>query len=324
MLRIHFTSEDLTRVRLAHGPDPLWETRLSAQQLNLAGGPPAFREWRARVSSALSPAARAYPRLMSPRGQTHDFPPAARWRPAFQAYHDQAIAPYWPVLRRDVDVEIAARTRTLTRGGTAVLLASVHPAVTWREPVLSVATGPDRDLLLDGRGLTLQPAFFCWRSPVFLADPDLAPVLVYPVPQRTSWLRPPGAGRHERVLAALLGRTRSAALAALTHGGASTSELARHVGVSPPSASEHVSVLRAAGLVVSRRDRNSMWHVLTPLGRSVLDGGGTLPGVGRDAVPDVRPDAAGQRATGASASSSRTERASRRAVDARSGSPAAS
>lgn len=323
MLRIHFTSEDLTRVRLAHGPDPLWETRLSAQQLNLAGGPLAFREWRSRVSSALSPEARAYLRLTSPRGQTRDLQPGARWRPAFQAYHDQAIAPYWPALRRDVDVEIAARVRTLTSGGTAALLASVHPSIIWREPVLSIATGADRDLRLDGRGLILQPAFFCWRAPVSLVDPDLVPVLVYPVPQRTSWLRPPGAGRHERVLAALLGRTRSAALAALTHGGASTSELARHIGVSPPSASEHVSVLRAAGLVVSRRERNSMWHILTPLGRSVLDGGGTLPGFGRDVVPDVRP-AVGQRATGAGASSSRTDRASRRAVDARSGSPTAS
>jgi DNA-binding transcriptional ArsR family regulator len=274
MLRIHFTSEDLTRVRLAHGPDPLWETRLSAQQLNPAGGPLVFREWRSRVLPALSAEARAYLQLTPPGGQALDLPPADRRRLglAFQAYHAQAIVPYWPALRRDVDVEIASRARTLTRGGTAALLASVHPSVIWREPVLSVATGADRDLCLDGRGLTLQPAFFCWRAPVFLADPDLAPVLVYPVPQRTSWLRPPGAGRHERVLAALLGRTRSAALAALIYGGASTSELARHIGVSPPSASEHVSVLRAAGLVVSRRERNSMWHTLTPLGRAVLDG----------------------------------------------------
>ncbi|MBE1876863.1 helix-turn-helix domain-containing protein [Myceligenerans pegani] len=273
MLRIHFTSDDLVRVRIAHEPDPLWETRLSAQQLNLAGGPPVFREWRSRVLLALSAEARAYLRLTPPRGRTRGLPPAARGRQAFQAYHDQAIAPYWTALRRDVDIEIAARVRTLTSGGTAALLASVHPSVTWREPVLSVATGVDRDVRLDGRGLTFQPAFFCWRAPVWPADPDPAPVLVYPVPHRASWLRPPGVGKHERVLAALLGRTRAAALAALTHGGASTIELARHIGVSSPSASEHVSVLRAAGLVVSRRERNSMWHILTPLGRAVLDGG---------------------------------------------------
>ncbi|NED28479.1 transcriptional regulator, partial [Streptomyces anulatus] len=33
MLRIHFTSEDLTRVRVAPGPDFLWEITNSVQTL---------------------------------------------------------------------------------------------------------------------------------------------------------------------------------------------------------------------------------------------------------------------------------------------------
>lgn len=337
MLRIHFTPEDMMRVRLAPGPDPMWEAMLSAHQVNHAAGPLVFREWRSRVLTDLSGEARTYLRLtphqgytpdfLTPAGGTTDFDegleavlstPTARFRNelgilarqrevprwaadlpasagarrrlgmAIRAYHDQAIAPFWSVVRRAVDADIAARARTLTGGGTAALLASVHPTITWREPVLTIEARIDRDLHLNGRGLTLQPAFFCWRAPISLADPGLAPVLVYPIPHRMSWLRSSGPDRHERALASLLGRTRAAALSALTYG-ASTSELARHIGVSPPSASEHASVLRDAGLVASRRERNSVWHTLTPLGHAVLDGGMALPDLAPPADSDSAP-----------------------------------
>ncbi len=266
MLRIHFTSDDLMRVRLAPGPDPLWEAMLSARQFHLRGGPLAFDDWRSRVRSVLSSEAREYLRLVPSRD---------RRRPA-RAYHDQAIAPYWSALRRDVDADIADRARILTSAGTAALLASVHPSITWREPVLSIETRAERDLQLEGRGLTLQPAFFCWRTPFALDGPGAAPLLVYPIPRRTASLQPSSADQHERALAALLGRTRGAVLVALTYG-ASTSELASQLGVSRPSASEHAAVLREAGLVASRRERNSVWHTLTPLGHAVLDAGTTLP-----------------------------------------------
>lgn len=332
MLRIHFTAEDLLRVRLAPGPDPLWEAVLSAHQVNQPGGPLVFAQWRSRVVSALTWEARSYLRLTPPRGYTPDLrtpaggttelgagletvpsTPSARFRDelellggqrdvprwavdlarsaparrrlgrAAQAYYDQALAPYWSAVRSAVEADVAAHVRTLTSGGTAALLSSVHPSVTWRDRVLCVGTAADRDVYLEGRGITLQPAFFCWRAPISLADPGLAPVLVYPVPHRLSWLRPAGSGRHDRALAALLGRTRAAALAALTYG-ASTSELARHIGVSAPSASEHASVLREAGLIASRRERNSVWHTLTPLGQAVLDGDRVLPVVQRPAA----------------------------------------
>ncbi|ONI75838.1 hypothetical protein BWI15_08485 [Kribbella sp. ALI-6-A] len=323
MLRIHFTSEDLTRVRLASGPDPRWEAILSTHHVNSAGGPPVFAEWRSRVESALSREARAYVRLARSRGCSLDFlapvagagqderhdtvlststarfrnelgilgrqgemprwaagpPDSARaWRQlatALRAYHDQAIAPYWSALRRDVGTDIAARARILAGAGTAALLASVHPSITWREPVLTIETSAERDLHLEGRGLTLQPAYFCWRAPFSLTGQALAPVLVYPISHRMSSLQPSGTDQHERALAALLGKTRGAALVALTYG-ASTGELARQLGVSAPSASEHAAVLRKAGLVASQRERNGVWHTLTPLGHAVLDAGTTL------------------------------------------------
>lgn len=45
MLRIHFTSADLMRMRIASSPDPMWELTLSLHQLRSPSSP-VFREWR--------------------------------------------------------------------------------------------------------------------------------------------------------------------------------------------------------------------------------------------------------------------------------------
>jgi hypothetical protein len=47
--------------------------------------------------------------------------------------------------------------------------------------------------------------------------------------------------------------------------GGSTSELGRRAGILV-SSSQHLTVLRRAGLVVSRREANVVFHALTPLG----------------------------------------------------------
>lgn len=60
-----------------------------------------------------------------------------------------------------------------------------------------------------------------------------------------------------------------AALAAITTG-YTTSQLARQLGISPASASEHTTVLRSAGLMASVRYRNTVHHILTHLATPCL------------------------------------------------------
>jgi DNA-binding transcriptional ArsR family regulator len=76
-------------------------------------------------------------------------------------------------------------------------------------------------------------------------------------------------------LAALLGRTRSAILERVADGhgidGCGTVELARHLGISPASVSQHTAVLRNSGLISTRRDGASVIHTLTSLGARLLD-----------------------------------------------------
>jgi DNA-binding transcriptional ArsR family regulator len=43
------------------------------------------------------------------------------------------------------------------------------------------------------------------------------------------------------------------------------------LGISQAAASQHATVLRNAGLLISQRDRNTVLHTLTALGQAMLD-----------------------------------------------------
>ncbi|AYF29660.1 MULTISPECIES: ArsR/SmtB family transcription factor [Micromonospora] len=192
---------------------------------------------------------------------------------AMARYQSLAVTPYWARVQAAVEADRARRARAMLDGGAEGLLASLRPNMRWVSGVLEVLDYPDtRELHLDGRGLLLVPSFFCSRTPVALVDPTLPPVLVYPV-DRLAGLTPasgPAASPQGEALAALLGRTRSRVLQAADEG-CTTGEMARRLRISAAAASQHTTVLRNAGLLVSQRDRNTVLHTLTPLGRAVLD-----------------------------------------------------
>lgn len=182
-----------------------------------------------------------------------------------RAVHDTLVSPDWTEAAAIVEAARARSVRALRDGGVHGLLASLGPGVRWEPPILSVRYPVDRDLFLSGRGLRMVPSFFCWRMPIALADPELPPVLVFPVDHGAETAASPSA------LPELLGRTRARVLAALRES-ATTGELARRLSVSPASASQHVHVLAATGLVRSQRDGTQVLHTLTPLGFALLSG----------------------------------------------------
>ncbi len=218
--------------------------------------------------SRLSAAARPLPswiRAMAD-GETRAL---GRLATILQGYYEAAVAPYWPRIQGRIEADRAARGRALLDGGADRLLASLPPMMRWRPPVLEADYPVDRDLHLNGRGLLLLPSYFCRRTPVTFHNPDLTPVLVYPVEHQTPRLTPHVPP--ERCLGRLVGKTRSAIL----HGvgvGCTTSELARRVDVSLASASQHATVLRDAGLLTTLRQGNAVLHTLTPLGAALLRG----------------------------------------------------
>ncbi|MFI1226352.1 MULTISPECIES: winged helix-turn-helix domain-containing protein [unclassified Streptomyces] len=323
MLRIHFTPEDMTRVRVAPGPDILWEITNSVQTLQRTDGERVFGAWRRWVRPRLPESRRLLSPLLPPYGYSPDFltPTAgdrttlqaaidtllgtplprlraelsrlarserlpgwaaslaegdtdalARLGDALHAYQAEALVPHWRHVRADLEADRAVRMQHLMDGGTEALLSGLGPDVHWRSPVLEVTYPVDQHLRLDGRGLVLQPSFFCWPTPTTLADGDLPPVLVHPIQHTADWAGPTGTAGSATgpgPLGRLLGQTRADLLRA-SRTGCSTVEAARMLQVTHPAVSQHMNVLRAAGLTTTVRTAGRALHVATAEGRALL------------------------------------------------------
>jgi DNA-binding transcriptional ArsR family regulator len=208
---------------------------------------------------------------------------------ALRTYHDKAVAPHWPAVSRLLEAERDRAVRRLSEEGIDRFLASCHPTMRWDPPVLSIDSClpcSDQEARLDGRGVVFVPSLFCPPGYPMCApadDPDASPILHVPIAPDAGVLRglwdPPGGTTVRSSLDALLGRTRAAVLDAVAAGPCTTSELARRVGVSVPSASEHAAVLRDADLIVTRRAGRAVLHTVTSLGAGLLDGSPVLPAI---------------------------------------------
>ncbi|MBQ0886261.1 helix-turn-helix transcriptional regulator [Streptomyces sp. RM72] len=188
---------------------------------------------------------------------------------SLRTYHRELIAPLWNSIGAATEADVAMRGRALLHGGTRALLKSLRPMAVWEPPVLTVDYPVERDLHLHGRGLLLVPSYFCWQRPISLADDRLRPVLIYPVDKASSLTAASPAA-----LSRLLGTTRAALLyKAAVRVCVTTSELAEATGMSLPTTSQQLAVLREGGLITSRRDGKHVLHTATPLGRRLLNGG---------------------------------------------------
>ncbi|MFI6169249.1 ArsR/SmtB family transcription factor [Nocardia sp. NPDC051052] len=195
---------------------------------------------------------------------------------AVEAFHSVAFAGRWAHIQSYLEMAAERMARTIATEGVEQLFAGLAPYVTWRAPALQVHRQIHcHDERLDGRGLVIIPSLFAWPEPLTLhsvMDKDGPLMVIVPVLRdigdfAAAW----GPRATNEALTALLGRTRAAALQVIAEG-CSTTELARRLGVSPATASEHASILREAGLIDSWRHRNAMRHEVTTLGTALLDG----------------------------------------------------
>ncbi|MEV6304574.1 winged helix-turn-helix domain-containing protein [Actinoplanes sp. NPDC051861] len=325
MLRIHFTAEDLGRVRVQAQPDPLWETVLSLFRLQDRGVPLAFHEWRTMAARSCSRDDLAVLLTLVPGGYFPDFltptegrlgldagldallsTPRSRLRAelgilaakqgglpswagrladgepeavrrlagAMRGHFNAVVEPFWQQARAHIDADRAVRARAFLDDGAEGLLRSYLPMMRWSPPVLEVDVPLEQDVYLQGRGLLLVPSFFSMTTPDFLYDNTLPQVLVYPVEH--SLAVSAAALAPHLSLAALIGDTRAAVLESIGDG-RTTSELARRVGVSAASISQHTAVLRGAGLIRTGRAGKAVLHTATPLGRALLEPGPAVP-----------------------------------------------
>jgi DNA-binding transcriptional ArsR family regulator len=144
--------------------------------------------------------------------------------------------------------------------------------------MLQISDTSDSDKRLAGTGLLLVPSVFSWPYVVIDFRSDEASSLTYPARGVGNlWSAPDASPAQDGALAALLGRSRAAILVTLTvpH---STTALALKLGQSAPAVSQHLTVLRRAGLVVSWRSGRSVLYRRTALGTSVVDASGAAAG----------------------------------------------
>jgi len=185
-----------------------------------------------------------------------------------RAYWERALEPWWPSIRALVEADIVHRARRLAAGGTIDVFAGLHRRVRWRDGVLEVEHRVDHDVDLGGRGLLLVPAAFGWPEVFTMIDEPWQPSLVY-TPRGVGALWAPPAEADPGALDALLGRRRAAILRVL-RAPATTHEVAERLSASPAGVSEHLGVLRAAGLVRGRRDGRRVVYTRTAAGEQLL------------------------------------------------------
>ncbi|OZM73277.1 hypothetical protein CFN78_10490 [Amycolatopsis antarctica] len=204
---------------------------------------------------------------------------------AVQAFCRIVVKPDWDGLRKYLHAERDTRGRILTTGGVERLLSTLHPRVTWRSPVLEVPGAHGEDVHLNGRRLLLAPSFFMADRPAMFIENDQVndqPMLIFSAQPElktvTEMWGIRGRSGGDGALCALVGRTRAAVLNALSDS-STTGELAERLGISAAGVSQHTGVLRSAGLITTRRNRNSVMHSITPLGVSLISGGGPQSGL---------------------------------------------
>jgi DNA-binding transcriptional ArsR family regulator len=188
------------------------------------------------------------------------------------AYWDRAIAPWWERIVAAAEADVAHHARGLAAGGPFAAFADLHPRVRWRAGAVEVEHAYDAEVDLAGRGLLLVPAAFVWPGLWAMLDPPWQPAIVYaPRGLGALWEPPRRAGTG--ALDALLGRRRARILAELG-APASTTELSARLHASAAGVSEHLAVLRRAGLVAAAREGRVVLYVRTDAGEALVRAAG--------------------------------------------------
>jgi hypothetical protein len=287
-VRIQLAGTELARVRFAISP--IFETVLAIDGLRVPGAHAVHLPWvtwaRPKLAGIRDLAlvfdlleGRRKPAFLMPvpdermpdlEAELRDVP--ARIASVLRECHDVLVAPHWSRIVAVLEADIAYRARVLADGGVESVFAELHREVHWQDGELVLYPGlrPEEPITVDlhGHGLVLSPSAFCWPRAWAAIQPVTAGVVRYPARGiATLWEDREAAAPDG--LAALIGRTRAGMLA-LLDAPATTSDLAARLGVTSGAISQHLGVLRGAGLVVTRRDGRTLLHLRTPRADTLL------------------------------------------------------
>lgn len=183
--------------------------------------------------------------------------------------HDLLVAPHWDAIRSALRADVAHRAQQLTAEGTAALFDGLHSSVSWSDGLLEIDGDPRPAPVAPRRdGLVLIPVVLGPDRVIVKGHTTTRTTIRYPcrgVGSLTGTTSRPAPAHLER----LIGRTKAGLLDRVRHG-ATTTVLARELGVTPSAVAHHLTVLRANGLVHGRRHGKSVEYTTTALGEDLL------------------------------------------------------
>jgi DNA-binding transcriptional ArsR family regulator len=200
-------------------------------------------------------------------------------------FHDRLIAPHWERIRPVLEADIAYRAGLLAGGGARSLFSDLHPDLRWSGGTLTLTDtdhGPSPfKIMLGPDGVVLVPSVFNWPQVSLNLATSSQTILMYPA-RGTATVWEGGAwagmtGGREEAAEALLGAPRVRLLTAL-RSPATTTALARRLGVTPSAVSQHLAVLHRGGLVDKRRSGRVVLYQTTALGLALLGDGSASSG----------------------------------------------
>ena len=179
-----------------------------------------------------------------------------------ETFWRRAVEPFWPRLHSMLEADLLYRSRRLTDGGVALLLADLHPCMAWREGAIECETAHTENVELAGRGILLVPSAFTCEKPSTMVEKPWQPTVIYPA--RGVGLLWESASAPPETLAKVLGRSRAALLNDLD-APRTTTDLAQRLEMTPGGVSQHLTALRDSGLVSARRNGRRVLYCRSPL-----------------------------------------------------------
>ncbi|GHH39769.1 ArsR/SmtB family transcription factor [Lentzea cavernae] len=180
------------------------------------------------------------------------------------AWHE-LLAQDWVRLRAICERDVVYRAGLLSREGWAAAIAGLDRRMRWHDGAIEIKLRhANATVDLRGAGLLLIPSVFVWPDVAAYTETPWPHALIYPA-RGTSALWEPGTPADPGAVGDLIGRSRAQLLAALDEP-ASTTQLARTLGMAPGAVGDHLTVLRRAGLLAKARSGRSVLYRRTPLG----------------------------------------------------------
>ncbi|MFZ3558305.1 MULTISPECIES: DUF5937 family protein [unclassified Streptomyces] len=224
-------------------------------------------------------AARGAPQVRFTQRLLEDPPAVRSWfRELLQDCDEAFFSDVWARVRHQLAADARHKTEVLRRKGLGEALAATSSAVALDEARRAVVV----DKISVGRtetgsgNLILTPTSLGWPHLWVLHRKGWQPMITYPIasPGLTT---PPSVEQLTRRMSALAHPTRMRLCRHLARGPYTTSELADAHGMSAPEISRHLSVLKKAGLITTRRRGRYVQHqldlsVVSRLGGDFIEG----------------------------------------------------